>query len=72
MAVAEGGAGATGDGASLEDGGWYDIKSGQGAFVVMVAPVWACLLRRRRRRRPSAGALAFVDEAMIRQEMVIS
>jgi hypothetical protein len=41
VAVAEGGAGATGDGASLEDGGWSDIKSGRGAFVAMVAPVWA-------------------------------
>jgi hypothetical protein len=81
VAVAEGGAGATGDGAtgdgatgdgdSLEDGGWSDIRSGRGAFVVMVAPVWARLLRRRR-WRPSAGALASVDEAMIWQEMVIS
>ncbi len=71
VAVAEGGAGATGDGASLEDGGWSDIKSGRGAFVLMVAPVWARLLRRQR-RLPSAGVLASVDEAMIRQEMVIS
>ena len=73
-AVAEGGVGttgdgATGDGAPLEDGGWSDIGSGRGAFVAKVAPVWAHLLRR---RRPSAGALASVDEEMIRQEMVMS
>ncbi len=71
VVVAEGGAGTTGDGASLEDGGWSDIKSGRGAFVAMVAPVWARLLRWRRRRL-SAGALVSVDEAIIRQEMVIS
>jgi hypothetical protein len=71
VAVAEGGAGATGDVTSLEDGGWSDIKSGRGAFVAKVAPVWARLLRRRR-RSPSAGALVSVDEAMIQQEMVIS
>jgi hypothetical protein len=71
VVVAEGKAGATGDDTSLEDGGWSDIKSGRGAFVAMVAPVWARLLRWRR-RRPSAGAVASVDEAMIWQEMVIS
>jgi hypothetical protein len=71
VAVAEGGAGATGDSASLEDGRWSDIKSGLGAFVAMVALVWARLLQRRR-WRPSAGAVASVDEAMMRQEMVMS
>jgi hypothetical protein len=75
-AVAEGGVGttedgATGDGAPLEDGGWSDIRSGRGAFVANVAPVWARLLRRRR-RRPTAGAMASVGEEMIRQEMVMS
>jgi hypothetical protein len=71
VAVAEGGAGTTGDGASLEDGGWSDIKSGRGALVAMVAPVWASLLQRQQ-RRPLAGPVASVGEAMIRQEMVIS
>jgi hypothetical protein len=47
VAVAEGGAGATVDGTSLGDGGWSDIKSGLGAFVAMVVPVWARLRRRR-------------------------
>jgi hypothetical protein len=70
VAVAEVGDGTTGDGAT-GDGGWSDIRSGRGAFVAKVAPVRARLLRRRR-RRPSAGALASVDEEMIRQEMVMS
>jgi hypothetical protein len=47
------------------------VKSGHGAFVSAVASVWARLLQRRR-RRPPAGAVASMDEAMNRQEMVIS
>jgi hypothetical protein len=69
VAVAEGDVGATGGGAT-GDGGWSDC-SGRGAFIARVSPVRGRLLRRRR-RRPSAGALASVDEAMKRQEMVMS
>ncbi len=71
VAAVEGGDGATGKGASLEDGGLSDIKSGRGAFVLAVASVWARLLQQRR-RHPPAGAVASMDEAIIRQEMVIS
>jgi hypothetical protein len=71
VAAVEGGDGATGKGASLEDGGWSDVKSGRGVFVSAVVSVWARLLQQRR-RHPPAGAVASMDEAIIRQEMVNS
>ncbi len=72
IVAAEGGDGTTGGGASLEDGMWSGVRTGRGTYISAVASVWARLLRGRRQRRPPAGAVAFMGEAMIRQEMVIS
>jgi hypothetical protein len=72
IAAAKGEDGTTGGGTSLEDGMWPSVRTGRGAYTSVVGSVWARLLRRRRRRRPPAGALAFMCESMIRQEMMIS